>query len=104
MESSQPNPATPSSYSAYNIPIPSRRMPPASRSSMSLEFPHSETMHNLASHDAQVRGSRTWTTSSGDLGLMSDTDEVEDRTVFVQEYNRLAKNVRMLIASWKQGI
>jgi hypothetical protein len=39
------------------------------------------------------RTSRTWTTSSGDLGLMSDTDEFDDRALVVQEYNRLAKKV-----------
>jgi hypothetical protein len=59
-------------------------------------------MHNLTGgggggggghHGAQMRSSCTWTTSSGELGLMSDTDELEDRTVYAQEYNRLAKKV-----------
>lgn len=45
---------------------------------------------------SQIRSSRTWTTSSGDLGFLSDADEVEDRTIFAQEYNRLAKNVGCL--------
>jgi hypothetical protein len=35
--------------------------------------------------------SNTWTTSSGDV--LSDQDEVDDRTTFIQEYNRLAKKV-----------
>ncbi|KAG4436805.1 hypothetical protein IFR05_007695 [Cadophora sp. M221] len=36
-----------------------------------------------------VRTSNTWTSSSGDV--LSDQDDVDDRTVFVQEYNRLAR-------------
>jgi hypothetical protein len=51
-------------------------------------------MHNLTGRGAQMHSSRTWTTSSGGLGLMSDTDELGDRAVFVQEYNRLAQKVR----------
>jgi hypothetical protein len=42
--------------------------------------------------------SATWTTSSGDMGIFSETDEVEDRSPFVDEYNRLAKKVRFLPA------
>lgn len=43
--------------------------------------------------------SHTWTSTSGDLGLLKDADEVEDRAIFVQEYNRLAKKhgIRPLI-------
>jgi hypothetical protein len=37
--------------------------------------------------------SATWTTSSGEMGLFSDSDDIEDRVHFVDEYNRLAKNV-----------
>ncbi|PVH89508.1 hypothetical protein DL98DRAFT_647264 [Cadophora sp. DSE1049] len=36
-----------------------------------------------------VRTSNTWTSSSGDV--LSDQDDIDDRTVFVQEYNRLAR-------------
>ncbi|KAG9252881.1 uncharacterized protein F5Z01DRAFT_624792 [Emericellopsis atlantica] len=45
--------------------------------------------------------SHTWTTSSGELGFLSDTDELNDRTWFIEEYNRLAKkhNVRLLVVS-----
>jgi len=39
------------------------------------------------------RSSATWTSSSGDLGLLSDTDEIDDRQDFVDEYNRLARKV-----------
>ncbi|KAH8171015.1 CBS domain-containing protein [Sarocladium implicatum] len=50
-------------------------------------------------HGHQGRSSRTWTASSGDVGLLSDTDDLEDRTMFVLEYNRLAKKhgLRLLI-------
>jgi hypothetical protein len=72
----------------------SRRLAPRrSASAASLTFPQSATMHNLTSRGAEMHSSRTWTTSSGELGLMSDTDELGDRAVFVQEYNRLAKKV-----------
>lgn len=51
-------------------------------------------MQNLgASSGVQGRSSRTWTASSGDICLLSDTDELEDRAVFVMEYNRLARKV-----------
>lgn len=33
--------------------------------------------------------SNTWTSSSGDM--VSEQDEIDDRSVFIQEYNRLAK-------------
>ncbi|PFH59847.1 hypothetical protein XA68_11796 [Ophiocordyceps unilateralis] len=74
------------------------RLPP-SASSVSLAFPQSTSMHSLLAQASQVRSSGTWTTSSGELGLLSDTDEVEDRAIFVHEYNRLARKhgVRLLI-------
>jgi hypothetical protein len=37
------------------------------------------------------RTSNTWTSSDGDV--LSDQDEVDDRTVFLQEFNRLARKV-----------
>ncbi|KUJ21994.1 uncharacterized protein LY89DRAFT_778337 [Mollisia scopiformis] len=41
--------------------------------------------------------SNTWTSSSGDV--VSDQDEIDDRTFFVQEYNRLARKhgVRVIV-------
>ena len=39
------------------------------------------------------RTSNTWTSSDGDV--LSDQDEVDDRTVFLQEFNRLARKVRL---------
>ncbi|RCI11576.1 hypothetical protein L249_7772 [Ophiocordyceps polyrhachis-furcata BCC 54312] len=87
------------SNSAQHLPgatTSGQRVPP-SASSVSLAFPQSTSMHSLLA--SQVRSSGTWTTSSGELGLLSDTDEVEDRAIFVHEYNRLAKKhgVRLLI-------
>lgn len=60
-----------------------------SRSVRSLQGPISR-----ADRGPTLHTSRTWTTSSGDHGIMSDTDEWEDRASFVQEYNRLATKVR----------
>lgn len=37
--------------------------------------------------------SATWTTSTGDIGVFSDSEEIDDRAAFVDEYNRLAKKV-----------
>ncbi|KAH7160330.1 hypothetical protein B0J13DRAFT_433968 [Dactylonectria estremocensis] len=56
-------------------------------------------MRNSPSQVLRVRTSRTWTTSSGDRGRLSDADEVGNRAAFVQEYNRLAKKhgVRVLV-------
>ncbi|CAG9995946.1 unnamed protein product [Clonostachys byssicola] len=87
----------PNSCSTTEINIPLRRVPRASRSSTSLAFPQSATVHHLGGpRDGPMRRtSRTWTTSSGDLGLMSDTDEFDDRALVVQEYNRLAKKKKI---------
>lgn len=40
--------------------------------------------------------SNTWTSSDG--GVLSDQDEIDDRIVFVEEYNRLAKKVKQYLA------
>lgn len=52
----------------------------------------------LAGPDANRRNdsSATWTTSSGDMGIFSESDEIEDRVHFIDEYNRLAKKVCLL--------
>lgn len=39
------------------------------------------------------RSSTTWTSSSGDFDINSEDEEVEDRSFFVDEYNKLAKKV-----------
>lgn len=56
----------------------------------------STTVHQLPTSEISQGGpgsSGTWTVSSGEPGLWSATDEVEDRFQFVQEYNRLAEKV-----------
>ncbi|KAK1504991.1 RhoGAP domain-containing protein [Colletotrichum abscissum] len=47
----------------------------------------------------------TWTSSVGDLALLSDTDEIQDRRIFVQDYNRLAKKqgIRVLSVDGFEG-
>lgn len=50
---------------------------------------------HISRRHGAFRSSATWTSSSGDLAMFSDTDEIEDRTRFVLEYNRLAKKVRV---------
>ncbi|GJN74874.1 hypothetical protein PLICBS_008967 [Purpureocillium lilacinum] len=81
----------------HNAFLP-QRLPP-STSSISLAFPYNASVHSLLAQGSRVRSSGTWTASSGELGLVSDTDEVDDRAVYVHEYNRLAKKhgVRPLI-------
>lgn len=44
-----------------------------------------------------VRSSATWTSTSGDLGGLSDTDEIGDRQELVEEYNRLSQKVCFLV-------
>ncbi|KAG7410523.1 putative Rho-GTPase-activating protein 6 [Fusarium oxysporum f. sp. rapae] len=70
---------------------PHRLLP--SRSSLSLQA----TIRHMTDQ-GPVHTSRTWT-SSGDHNILSDTDELDDRAAFVQEYNRLAKKngVRILV-------
>ncbi len=75
----------------HNAFLP-QRLPP-STSSISLAFPYNASVHSLLAQGSRVRSSGTWTASSGELGLVSDTDEVDDRAVYVHEYNRLAKKV-----------
>lgn len=71
-------------------------MPPTSASLTSLAFPQSATMHNLTAHGGvHMRSSCTWTTSSDVVGLVNDTDKVDDGTHYVEDYNRLAVKVRM---------
>ncbi|KAG5970008.1 hypothetical protein E4U58_000860 [Claviceps cyperi] len=71
---------------------------PASARSTSFLLPHSASFQSFG-YGSRARSSGTWTTSSGELGLLNNADEVEDRDVFIQEYNRLAKKhgVRPLV-------
>ncbi|KAF5668119.1 rho-gtpase-activating 6 [Fusarium heterosporum] len=69
-----------------------------SRSSLSLQA----TIRQITDQ-GPVHTSKTWTTSSGDHNILNDTDELEDRAGFVQEYNRLAKKGKGLGSPRKQG-
>lgn len=79
--------------------IPSRGTSSPRSPSHSLHYTvdgSNEAMRSLGSYDehdrrAQLRSSNTWTSSSGEV--LSDQDDVEDRSPFIQEYNRLAKKV-----------
>ncbi|KAH8668024.1 hypothetical protein BGZ60DRAFT_528362 [Tricladium varicosporioides] len=50
-----------------------------------------------------MRSSNTWTSSSGDI--LAEHDEIEERAVFVQEYNRLAEKhgVRIMVIEDYEG-
>ncbi|KAL0779707.1 hypothetical protein CaCOL14_004191 [Colletotrichum acutatum] len=52
-----------------------------------------------------LASSATWTSSVGDLALLSDTDEIQDRRIFVQDYNRLARKhgIRLLAVDGFEG-
>lgn len=70
-------------------------------SSQSQHFDRTDAQSQIAERSADVPPesktrranitSNTWTSSSGDV--VSDQDEVDDRSSYVQEYNRLAKKV-----------
>ncbi|RGP68969.1 rho-gtpase-activating 6 [Fusarium sporotrichioides] len=85
----------PASLGHYSAPenIPQHRLAP-SRSNLSLQA----TIRHIADQ-GPVHTSKTWTNSSGDHNILNDTDELDDRAAFVQEYNRLAKKngVRILV-------
>ncbi|KAK1981734.1 hypothetical protein LZ30DRAFT_555879, partial [Colletotrichum cereale] len=57
----------------------------------------SNTLPALANKERRrgrvLPSSATWTSSIGDLAMLSDTDEIQDRRMFIHEYNRLAKKV-----------
>ncbi|KAI6767532.1 hypothetical protein HG530_005541 [Fusarium avenaceum] len=88
----QYHPAPLGHYSAPENLHQHRLLP--SRSSLSLQA----TIRQITDQ-GPVHTSKTWTTSSGDHNILNDTDELEDRAGFVQEYNRLAKKngVRILV-------
>ena len=60
------------------------------------DIPYSATVGQLpipGTNRRAERSSATWTSSSGDLVNLSDTDDIQDRPEFVHEYNRLARKV-----------
>ncbi|KFA64249.1 hypothetical protein S40285_06744 [Stachybotrys chlorohalonatus IBT 40285] len=71
-----------------------------SHSSSSLAYAQNAAVQKLGDPRSQLRTSRTWTSSSGDICLLgNDADQFEDRSAFVREYNGLAKKhgVRILV-------
>ncbi|KAL7811985.1 hypothetical protein V8C26DRAFT_422210 [Trichoderma gracile] len=64
-------------------------------SSVSLALPHSAAVQTLLSSNAHPPSSRTWTPSSGGFKFPGDVDDVEERELFVNYYNRLAAKYGM---------
>ena len=62
-----------------------------------LQIPHSQVEYDGSKDEKRSRWalqtSNTWTSSSGEV--LSDHDEIEDRILFVAEYNRLSQKVRL---------
>ncbi|KAL7956698.1 hypothetical protein V8C34DRAFT_315464 [Trichoderma compactum] len=79
-------------------------VPPANRRrdvprSASLALPPSEVIPELLGDNITVPTSRTWTPSTGGPDFLSEGGEEQDRSIFVEKYNKLAsKNgVRPLV-------
>ncbi|KFA46978.1 hypothetical protein S40293_09788 [Stachybotrys chartarum IBT 40293] len=93
----RPSVSQPKQYPAHQWPASSLQ---PSDSSSSLAYAQNAAVQKLGGPRSQLRTSRTWTSSSGDIGLLgNDADQVEDRSAFVREYNGLAKKhgVRILV-------
>jgi len=64
--------------------------------SLELQAPRNQLEYDGSNEEKQSRrelqSSNTWTSSSGG-DILSDHDDIEDRTLFVAEYNRLAQKV-----------
>lgn len=76
-----------------------RRLPSSKSSSFVNHHyvPASSTLVNSASRDSghheAIESNMAWTSSSGDVGFLSDGGEFDNRDMFVKEYNRLSKKV-----------
>ncbi|KAL2019994.1 hypothetical protein VTK56DRAFT_8994 [Thermocarpiscus australiensis] len=87
---------SPSSDGGPFIRLYSGQLPRTSNAKPAIwtRLPHASTVGqiNLLGHDRRAnRSSATWSSSSGDLTGLSDTDDIQVRDEFVQEYNRLAR-------------
>lgn len=83
---------TPSTgWDASSVPKqPPRHAEPWAR----LPLPTAAGHLAVPTHERRANASSaTWTSSSGDLVDLSDTDDLEVRDEFVQEYNRVARKV-----------
>ncbi|KAI1849389.1 hypothetical protein JX266_004884 [Neoarthrinium moseri] len=82
------------------LPFPRKTKPPRPRLSRTIfEEPQTKLTASQTAADAgtserkrwdQHRSSNTWSSSSADLDIFSETEDVDDRSRFVTEYNRLA--------------
>jgi hypothetical protein len=85
--------------------LSSRRALAGSRSAMAL-IPSTRRMASQWSddwHSTHIPSSHTWINSSEESSFLSDTDEFDDRSWFICEYNRLATKVSDQLASpWRQ--
>lgn len=62
----------------------------------SVSSAHGRTLLHVNQSSSGGQSSETWTSTSGDI--VSDTDEIENRDAFVDEYNRLARKVCLLLS------
>ena len=90
-------PAT-TNWSASSQPFPYQRRRPLEQPAFIRPQATLTTSRSLGTLDAPgCRRSNTWTSSTRDLGLLSERDEVDDREEFVDEYNRLEKKVMVSV-------
>lgn len=93
----EPAPAS-CSMSSYHFPYQRRR--PLSQSTFIKPCPALTTSRSLGALNTHYdRETNTWTSSSGEPGLLSESEEADGREEFVDEYNRLAKRygIRLLV-------
>lgn len=87
-------PPSASCPSASSEPFSYKRRRPLTHATFVMPETELITSRSVGALDVpRSRRSNTWTSSSGDLGLLSEGDQVDDREDFVNEYNRLAKRV-----------
>ncbi|KAI0119312.1 hypothetical protein F4814DRAFT_447125 [Daldinia grandis] len=80
--------------STYSRPSPCQRRRPLSQSTFTKPYPALTTSRSLGALNTHyARKTNTWTSSSGEPGLLSKSEEADGREEFVDEYNRLAKRV-----------
>ncbi|KAI1800973.1 hypothetical protein F4811DRAFT_483082 [Daldinia bambusicola] len=90
----------PANYSTSSHPFPYQQRRPLSQSTFIKPQEELSATRSLCALDRPPdRKSNTWTSSSGELGLLSENEEAESRDEFVHEYNRLAKRygIRLLV-------
>ncbi|KAI0852351.1 hypothetical protein F5Y00DRAFT_258758 [Daldinia vernicosa] len=84
----------PASCSTSSHPFPYQRRRPFSQSTIIKPYPVLTTSRSLGALNTRYGcKTNTWTSSSGELGLLSESEEADGREEFVDEYNRLAKRV-----------